>query len=187
MKHNDFQPKNVITSEWCSRLQHRSVRMDVSVCSLWPSPDPTRFDSIIALSIRWLSCCMADSHWLELHKVKICRHNPNQIIILLPSSSDRKNSWRAWIALRIPFQPLNYAGPRFPLWSRQKQPRRPLLTITHDTESQDNRHEAGCPVWRKERTSILPPRCFVATSVWHWARSGPEYLGDHMSDSIACC
>lgn len=42
---------------------------------------------------------------------KICRQSVSHIIIFHPSQSDRKNSWRAWIVLRIPFQPLCYSGP----------------------------------------------------------------------------
>ena len=45
-------------------------------------------------------------------KEELCRHNANHIIIFLLSLSDRKNSWRAWIVLRIPFQPLSHSGPR---------------------------------------------------------------------------
>lgn len=73
----------------------------------------SHFYSIVSLSIRRrLSCCTVDSHWVEPWKEEICRHNANHIIIFLPSLSDRKNSWRAWIVLRIPFQPLSHSGPR---------------------------------------------------------------------------
>ena len=59
---------------------------------------------------RGLSCCTVDSHWAEPWKEEICRHNANHIIIFLPSQSDRKNCWRAWIVLRILFQPLSHTG-----------------------------------------------------------------------------
>lgn len=67
---------------------------------------------LYSLIISGLRCCTLDSHWVEPWKKEICRHNANHIIIFLPSLSDRKNSWRAWIVLRIPFQLLNHTGPR---------------------------------------------------------------------------
>lgn len=71
---------------------------------VWLFITPTHFYSVVSLSIRQgLSCCTLDSHWVESWKEEICRHNANYIIIFLPSLSDRKNSWRAWIVLRIPF------------------------------------------------------------------------------------
>lgn len=70
------------------------------------------FYSIGSLSIRrGLSCCTVDSHWVEPWIEGVCGNNANHIIFL-PSLSDRKNSWRAWIVLRILFQPLSHTGPR---------------------------------------------------------------------------
>lgn len=119
-KRNTKSSPKAIMSEWCSLLQHRSAKMDVTSSAntleeTGPlSPTPTaHFYSIVSLSIRGgLSCCTADSHWVVPWKEKICRHNANHIIIFLPSQSDRKNSWRAWIVLRIPFQPLSQTEPR---------------------------------------------------------------------------
>lgn len=57
------------------------------------------------------SCCTVDSHWDEARMEEICRNNANHIIFL-PSLSDSKNSWRAWMVLKILFQPLSHTGPR---------------------------------------------------------------------------
>lgn len=116
-KRNTKTSPKAIMSEWCSLLQHRSAKMDVTSSAITLKEigffSPAHFYSIVSLFIRrGLSFRTVDSHWVEPWKEEICRHNANHIIIFLPSLSDRKNSWRAWIVLRIPFQPLSHTGPR---------------------------------------------------------------------------
>lgn len=66
-----------------------------------------------SLHFRYLSApgrVVSHSTATGLDYEKICRQSVSHIIIFLPSPLDRKNSWRAQIVLRIPFQPLRCSG-----------------------------------------------------------------------------
>lgn len=76
--------------------------------SNWLLPRTFSFHSFIIYQ-KWAELLHC---WQALgQNAKTCRHNVNHIIIFLPSLPDRRNSWRAWIVLRIPFQPLSHTGP----------------------------------------------------------------------------
>lgn len=114
-KRNTKTSPKAITSEWCSLLQDQSAEMDSMSFAIKLNEIGfffcAHFYSIGSLSIRrGLSCCTVDSHWVEPWIEGVCGNNANHIIFL-PSLSDRKNSWRAWIVLRILFQPLSHTGP----------------------------------------------------------------------------
>lgn len=112
-KRNTKTSPKAIMSEWCSLLQHWSAKMAVTSSAIILNERGLSFLHTFlfhSLIIYQESCCTVDSHWVEPWKEEICRHNASHIIIFLPSLSDRKNSWRAWIVLRIPFQPLKKLG-----------------------------------------------------------------------------
>lgn len=123
-KWNTKTPPEAIMSEWCSLLQHRSAKMDVTSSAIMLKKiGPFFFSVHIFLFIFFSPLChyLSEEGWAVTQltatgsnheKEELCRHNANHIIIFLLSLSDRKNSWRAWIVLRIPFQPLSHSGPR---------------------------------------------------------------------------
>lgn len=118
--------------EWCSRLQERpgwggcrDLFCDVDEnCCCYCCPFLCFFS---VESTLWLSTSagrvVLHRTATRLNSEQTCRQSVSYIIIFLPSPLDGKNSWRAQIVLRIPFQPRHCSGPssQRELWVWQKQ------------------------------------------------------------------